>query len=179
MIKKIYLFLLLNLFTLIISSGCGGENGITQSSSLLTSPASGKIAYITINVKWPETNVSGSYIISSKDNKGELTASMTKDTRRIEVRIYEDKTTSEGDPIGTEPIGIGTIREPDTTATIAVHIKNNPDDPNTSDVLPVVPVKIWVGAFSDRDGDSLVNPISETLKDYTVVVGNNALNLNA
>lgn len=161
----------------IISSGCGGGSGITQPSSLLTSPASGKIAYITINVKWPKANVSGSYIISSKDNKGELTASMTKDTRRIEVRIYEDKPTSEGDPIGTEPIGIGTIREPDTTATIAVHIKNNPDDPNSSDVLPVVPVKIWVGAFPDRDGNSLVNPISETLKDYTVVVGNNAINL--
>ncbi|MEQ8224461.1 MAG: Ig-like domain-containing protein [Candidatus Eremiobacterota bacterium] len=160
----------------IISSGCGGENGITQPPSL-TPLASDKIAYITLNVKWPERDIPGSFVISSKDNKNELVASMTKDTRRIEVRIFEDKSTPEGDPIGTEPIGIGTIREPDTTATIPVHIKNNPDAPNTSDVLPVVPVKIWVGAFPDRDGYSLVNPITETLKDYTVTVGNNAINL--
>jgi len=166
----------------IISSGCGGENGITQPSLSLTPATSDKIAYIIINVKWPNGDIPGSFIISSADNKNELTASMTKDTRRIEIRIYEDKSTPGGDPIGTEAIGMATIKEPDTTAKIPVHIKNNPDDPdpndpNTPGVLPVVPVKIWAGAFSDRDGDSLINPISETLKDYTVVVGNNAINL--
>jgi len=180
--KLLLLSFSLIIFAIIIISGCGGENGITQPSSSLTLATSDKIAYIIINVKWPKGDIPGSFIISSADNKNELTASMTKDTRRIEIRIYEDKSTPGGDPIGTEAIGMATIKEPDTTAKIPVHIKNNsddadPNDPNTPGVLPVVPVKIWAGAFSDRDGDSLVNPISETLKDYTVVIGNNAINL--
>lgn len=179
--KLLLSLLSLIIVSLIISSGCGGENGITQPSSSLTPAVSDKIAYIIINVKWPKRDIPGSFIISSSDNKNELTASMTEDTKRIEIRIYEDKSTPEGDPIGTEPIGMATIKEPDTTAKIPVHIKNNsddpdPNDPNTPGILPVVPVKIWAGAFSDIDGDSLVNPISETLKDYTVVVGNNAIN---
>lgn len=180
--KLLLTLLFITIIALIISSGCGGGSGITQPSLSLTPATSDKIAYIIINVKWPNGDIPGSFIISSADNKNELTASMTKDTHRIEIRIYEDKSTPGGDPIGTEPIGTATIKEPDTTAKIPVHIKNNsddpaPNDPNTLGVLPVVPVKIWAGAFSDRDGYSLVNPISETLKDYTVVVGNNALNL--
>ncbi|MEQ8223124.1 MAG: Ig-like domain-containing protein [Candidatus Eremiobacterota bacterium] len=91
--KKIYLLLLFILITIVFLSNCGGNDTITQPVSLST-PATNTLnntGYIVIRIVWPNEDTAGNYTFSSPDNKS-LTASMTKDTYGINIKIvaYDD-----------------------------------------------------------------------------------------
>ena len=115
--NKIYLSLLLiTLLSFIIISGCGGGNdGITQSSSIPTPTAvSSGSSYLTFNVVWPQqqTNSGSKPIMPSSINNKDITASMPNGTVMIVFYIYEYDETKpdhignpliEGDPTEEDP----------------------------------------------------------------------------
>ena len=125
--RNVYLSLvLITLLAFIIISGCGGGNdGITQPSSITTPTAtpSGS-GYLVIDVVWPkEEAASGKCIISSGKNDKDIIASIPKGTIKVVFSVYEYDELKEdhlgeviikGNPYEEDPFAPATIMYPAT-----------------------------------------------------------------
>jgi len=93
--KYIYsTLLILTISILIITTGCGGGDGVTQPGSITTSPDNNNVmensGSITVKVVWPQAGGEGKCIFSS-GGKGEITTSIPADTKIILVTVRSDK----------------------------------------------------------------------------------------
>jgi hypothetical protein len=120
------------------------------------------MAYITIHVKWPSEEKVGNYMISS-GSEDAITASLTKDTHRIELKIYDNldinKPLEERDLLGE-----GTIKIPVSTLIVPVKVKA---------LLPTIPVTLHVETFQGIDTNTPTDPIFSYDKDADIKVGYN------
>ena len=179
--KLLLTVLILTILALIISYGCGGGSGTTQPSSLVTPTPNmtDNMAYITINIKWPEQGMAGKLSISSKDEK-DITASMPNGTNRIDVKVYNFKDKDPNTPVDFAPnsfLAGGYVVPPYTTTTIPVPIKIDPNDPN-SNILSAIPVKVWAGAFGISGDPNNPDSALLTAEHYMVLkVGKQTANL--
>jgi len=86
--------LILAIFILAITTGCGSGDGVTQPGSITTSPDNNNVVEnsgsITVKVVWPQPGIEGKCIFSS-GGKDEITASMPGDTQKILVTVRSDK----------------------------------------------------------------------------------------
>lgn len=164
--KLLLTLLFITILAIIISSGCGGESGTTQVTSLVTPTPNmtDNMAYITIKVKWPEQGEAGKLIMSSEDGQ-EITAStIPKWTLVLSVKVYNYKDKDQMTPIDFDPNGFlayGIYEYPYTGGPIKIPIpiKTDPNDPN-SNILPALPVKIWAGAYgiANHSGTKVRDP---------------------
>jgi hypothetical protein len=86
--KISFLLLILALLEIIISSGCGNNNGITTLPSINT-PTNNNTSncFITFRVEWPKNGKSGKCFISSGSEKNNLIASVTSDTKQVIIKV--------------------------------------------------------------------------------------------
>jgi hypothetical protein len=183
MYKIIFTLLLITITTIIVISGCGGDNNTVSPIISTPTPDPSKTAYITVNVQWPSRGEEGKYIISSKNGE-ELTASITKDTQGIKFYVYDNR-----DPnISPKPvIGTADIPYPYTSTVIPVRLDDaivNPNDPNDfTNILQMIPVTVRAETyqtvtFNPTSPNTYEGLISTTEKDYTIKLGQNQINLN-
>ncbi len=180
-VKLLLTLLFITIFTIIISSGCGGGSGTTQPSSLVTPTPNmtDNMAYITIKVKWPEQGMAGKLIMSSGNEEKEITASMPHDAKKIELKIFNYKGKDESLPIdftNTDNIlAEGRLPAPETQITIPIPVPTQvPTNPN---ILPAIPVKVWAGCFIDPNATDPNSALS-TAEHYMVLkVGDQTANL--
>jgi hypothetical protein len=81
--------ILITLLAVIIISGCGGGNNGVTTSSLTTPTPNNLTGYITIKITWPQKGLPGSYLISSGNEEGNLTASMPVDVTHVGIKIRD------------------------------------------------------------------------------------------
>jgi len=152
--------------TIIIVIGCGGNDNTVSPNIYTPTPATEKMAYITVRVTWPSRGEEGKFIISSGDDNGE-THRMPDDAKRIEIKIKEVSS--------DEVIAEGGIVEPNTIMTLGipvhVHVDNDPNTPtvfpspadpndaNNPTLLPPIKVKITARVYDSAEGGNLISEI--------------------
>ncbi|MEQ8222883.1 MAG: hypothetical protein ABRQ37_11315, partial [Candidatus Eremiobacterota bacterium] len=152
--RNFYLSLvLITLLSFIIISGCGGGNdGITQTSFVLTPTVnpSGS-GYLTITVVWPDKQpASNEFILSSSEDENNLIASAPYGTSSIVVKIY--------DPNDTRTLPDGTTRMPLENGTYTFNwIGPRSQETKVFGPLPAIKVKIlakaWMGPGNEIPGN--------------------------
>ena len=138
---KIYLLLSFILLTLILLSGCGGNDSITQPVSLSTPVSNTSIStgYILIRIVWPDGKIAGHCNLSTPDKKS-LTASMSKNTYGINFTIYPY---GEPDNILADKNFMRTLSQPEIEGKIE-------DLPVARLIVKITPLNLYNTPLSDE-----------------------------